>query len=242
MSARPPPRLSQPQSVPAISDTIKEAVREILREPATLKRWARVAYWLVRRPRDAGMWFSQVRRPLTPLVEGTPFLSFGAIRWLEANLRPGMKIFEYGSGGSTVFFALRGCLLTSVEGRLGWAEQVSNRIQEMEPEIRSRVEVRHVDTEGNRFDDLVRYAVEVRNGGPWDLVLVDSHERHMCIWAAWEHVKPGRWLLLDNSDEPYYADVPSILASCGFKRLKHPGPGLGFGRRWATQTTVWQRV
>lgn len=43
-----------------------------------------------------------------------PWLSPGAIAWLEQNLRPHMRGFEWGSGRSTLWLARRLTSLTSI--------------------------------------------------------------------------------------------------------------------------------
>ena len=44
-----------------------------------------------------------------------PWITFRAIQWLTRYLRPEMKVFEYGAGGSTLFLARRVRELVSVE-------------------------------------------------------------------------------------------------------------------------------
>ncbi len=46
---------------------------------------------------------------------GKPWLVFDAIHFLENWLKPGMRVFEYGSGVSTFFFAQRVAEVTNEE-------------------------------------------------------------------------------------------------------------------------------
>ncbi len=60
-------------------------------------------FWAPRVP--SGSW--QPGATLRVLLdEGLPWITFPAMRWLHGHLRPSMSVFEWGSGGSTVFLAL----------------------------------------------------------------------------------------------------------------------------------------
>jgi hypothetical protein len=49
-----------------------------------------------------------------------PWLVPASIPAIEALLRPGMRVFEWGAGRSTLWLARQGVELISVEGRPGW--------------------------------------------------------------------------------------------------------------------------
>src|SRR4051812_14883663 len=51
----------------------------------------------------------------TPLDLEIPWFSYAAIDFLDAALRTNMTVFEYGSGGSTLFFAKRAKSVFTVE-------------------------------------------------------------------------------------------------------------------------------
>src|SRR5262245_16177519 len=65
----------------------------------------------------------------TPLDLEVPWFSYSAIDFLEGFLKPNMAVFEYGSGGSTVFFARRVKSVLSVEDNSQWFEWVSRRLR-----------------------------------------------------------------------------------------------------------------
>lgn len=71
-----------------------------------------------------------LRNGSTPLDLEVPWFSYAAIDFLEGFLKPGMKVFEYGSGGSTLFFARRVKSVFSVEDNPKWFELVSKRVRE----------------------------------------------------------------------------------------------------------------
>ncbi len=54
-----------------------------------------------------------------------PWISFGAIDFLTRHLRPDTCVFEFGSGGSSFFFARRAGQVLSVENDAVWQQRVS---------------------------------------------------------------------------------------------------------------------
>src|SRR5215469_11650561 len=65
----------------------------------------------------------------TPLDLELPWFSYAAIDFLAHYLQPGMEVCEYGSGGSTIFFARRVKSVFSIEDNSQWFELVSNRLK-----------------------------------------------------------------------------------------------------------------
>ncbi len=64
-------------------------------------------------------------------MDRTPWLTYRATKWLDSYLKPGMKVFEYGSGGSTVFLAQRVKRVFSVEHSLQWYQVVAETLKEL---------------------------------------------------------------------------------------------------------------
>src|SRR5262245_52249641 len=53
-----------------------------------------------------------------------PWMTFASIAFLDGALRPDMRVFEWGSGGSTLFFSKRAKEVIAVEDDAEWAENV----------------------------------------------------------------------------------------------------------------------
>jgi hypothetical protein len=172
-------------------------------------------------------WFSSFR-PVRSLVgEAKPWIPFEAANWLEHYLKPHMKVFEYGSGGSTIFFAERVAEVTSIEHDQQWHAQVSRAL--VQRGISNCSCELHVprpiagspsainDSQSSRFiyDDYYAAtvheyveAIDVYPDRTFDLVLVDGRVRTECIQYALPKIKPGGYLMLDNSNN---ADVAEII-------------------------------
>ena len=62
------------------------------------------------------------------LEEPSPWMTFDAIQVLDDHLRPGMRVFEYGSGGSTLFWVKKEANVVSVEHDPLWFGSVRDRL------------------------------------------------------------------------------------------------------------------
>src|SRR5690349_2021493 len=83
-------------------------------------------------PKDAGRWFiDTVVSRRTALQRGLPWMSWRAIDFLQAHITPGLCVFEWGGGGSTVFFAEHGCHVTTVESSEVWRSVILERCKDM---------------------------------------------------------------------------------------------------------------
>ena len=192
----------------------------------------------------------------SPLVDEVPWLVNQAVDFLRTNLSGHGRIFEWGSGGSTLFFAARSVELATVEHDESWFEQMSELIEDRNfahvdirffPPEMQRAEYsaenpeRFASTaEGYRFASFEAYvqAIDDYPNDYFELVSIDGRARVACMKHAIRHVAPGGWLLLDNSDRTVYlADIPEALLS--WSRQDFLGP-VNYSGAFG-MTTLWQR-
>lgn len=140
-----------------------------------------------------------------------PWWTFEAADAVEEHLgrHPGARVFEWGSGASTVWLATRAGSVTSVEHDAGWAAQM-RRVLPANAELRVVEPVRRPGGvrsakpgfEALDFTDYVA-ALDARDG-LFDVVVVDGRAREACVDRALAHVAPGGLLVLDNVDRARY--------------------------------------
>jgi predicted O-methyltransferase YrrM len=183
----------------------------------------------------------------SPLADGVPWLTFRAIRWLASNIDRSMRVFEYGSGGSTLFFARRAGEVVSVEHDPEWYARTSAALEGegirnctyllRPPEAQAVVRFASSDPAYSKLDfaDYVS-AVDSYPDRSFDLVSVDGRARPACLSAGLGKVKAGGWLLLDNSDRSHYAEAVEALG--GYERLNLRG--IAPYSTDVTQTTIWR--
>lgn len=196
----------------------------------------------------AWRWLQSVLPGHSPLGDEVPWITFRAMDWLDAYLRPHMKVFEYGAGGSTIYFAKRVKAVASVEHDAGFFEIVRSMLRERgldncELELHepqpceegsrpfSSFQPKYV---GMCFESYVK-AIDRYPDGHFDLVLVDGRARIACVERAAKKIKAGGALVLDNTDRPGYARAYQMMANNKCRDF----PGLTPWNMEVSQTTVW---
>lgn len=107
-----------------------------------------------------------------PLDYALPWYSFAAIDWIEKNIKPTHRVFEYGGGGSSLFYASRACSVTVAESHVDWAFVIRNSARDGGY---SNVHVVHHQLND---DDAASFANHpffdcIEEGAPWDVISVD---------------------------------------------------------------------
>ena len=176
-------------------------------------------------------WFSKPE-PKTvpwPLAEGKPWMCRPAVEQLEKLVVPGMRILEWGSGGSTVFCAERGAEVICIEHDASWVKLLKSELARRK--LSAQVNINQIDLAANYVDIVDQLA------GNFDLVIVDGRRRIECVSKAHNRVVPGGWLVLDDSDREAYSPAYERLAGWHKLVLKGPRPETEAD----PQTTMWQR-
>ncbi len=164
-----------------------------------------------------------------PLIDGRPWLCDAAVEQLEKLVFPGARILEWGSGGSSVFFAKRGADVICIEHDRSWVRLV--RSQLVRSKLDERVTIKRIDLTADYVDIVDRLA------GSFDLIVVDGRRRVECVSKARDRVVAGGWLVLDDSDRQAYS--PAVNQLAGWHKLVVKGPRLQ--TKEDPETTFWQR-
>jgi len=183
----------------------------------------------------------------SPLEEGIPWLTYPAVSWLRRHVTRKMSVFEYGSGGSTIFFARRAREVVSVEHDPAWQALTERALEELqlrnvsyllrEPSAGANGSYASTDPvyHGLSFEAYVK-SIDLHHDGTFDLVVVDGRARPACVIRAIPKVKPGGYLLLDDSDRPHYSE--GITALAGNSRLDFRG--VAPYKTETGQTSIWR--
>lgn len=145
------------------------------------------------------------------LTHPLPWATFPYIAFIEARLGAHLRIFEYGSGASTLYYAQRGCRVVAVEHDVGFANALAPHLP---PNATVLLEELHSDA-------YVR-SIE-RDGGEFDFVSVDGRDRVKCLAAAMTRLHPAGVVVLDDAERPDYAAGTTLLINAGFRRLDFVG-------------------
>lgn len=145
--------------------------------------------------------------------------TFEAIEYVDAFLkdRTNARVFEWGSGASTIWLAKRAGEVISVEHDQDWADQVCGRIQNLPqvqlnvvaPTASGDVPSAKFGFEGQFFDDYVAKIDDV--DGTFDLIVIDGRVREACLERAVTRLSEGGIILLDDYKRKRYQTAAESL-------------------------------
>lgn len=130
-----------------------------------------------------------------------PWIVPESLTLIKKLIRPDWHIFEWGSGGSTGFWAKNCASVISIEHNSEWIERTSKMLLSLGEAVRKATLLyvrrdKH-STFHNYADAILGFPDE-----SFDLVFIDGEasSRGWCLTNAIPKVKPEGYLLLDNSD------------------------------------------
>lgn len=168
---------------------------------------------------------SQVGVAVDAAGQPLPWIPYPLIHFLDTKLRPSLRMFEFGAGYSTLWYAKRVAQVDAVDHDAAWFA----RLQQMN--LPANIRLQHQQGEA--------YVQAVTQYAPYELIVVDGTLRNACMAAALGCLTPGGVLLLDNSDRPEYEPGIRQITSHGFRSMEWQGlaPIHGF----MTQSTLFYR-
>jgi hypothetical protein len=142
---------------------------------------------------------------ILPYIEGLhvlPWLTDGALDFLDshiffikASLKHNPRVFEFGSGNSTLYFLSRGCLVTSIEHDADWCRKIADVAICFG--YQDRLSLSHAERPYHKKFEAT--------GACYDLVLVDGRDRVQCLEQVVKHFASmprdsQPLLILDNTE------------------------------------------
>jgi hypothetical protein len=157
--------------------------------------------------------------------EPLPWITYPAIDFLVQLDLSDKKVFEWGSGQSTLFWAPRVAKIVSVETEPEWYQYVSQSAP-------SNCQVILSKREPQSYAEIIEQYSE-----GFDIILIDGPGdfRPACSRTAIEQLKRGGIIILDNSDQSL--NSARILRDSGLIQVDFTGfaPGQGY----ATTTSMF---
>jgi hypothetical protein len=143
----------------------------------------------------------------SPLELELPWWSLSAIRELEKHLNNNHRVFEWGSGGSSVFLARRCRELTTIEHEPDWFDLVEKTMTALEIQG-SQLFLREINLENEKAFLTSPYASALQSSH--DVIVIDGEDhfgpesswsaRESCFKLAEQWVcKDGGLIIVDDS-------------------------------------------
>lgn len=158
-------------------------------------------------------------RPVDALGMPIPWYTYPAIEFLRTLNFEGRRVFEYGCGNSSIFWASRVEEIFAVENDLTWAAAMRSFHVPGLTIIQAELKEKYVNA-------------PIPLGGKFDLVIVDGRWRRACANVACDVVKDDGVIIFDNAD--WYPDACADLRSRGWFQVDFSGLGPINPYTWTT--------
>ncbi|MFA5732641.1 MAG: hypothetical protein WC934_11635 [Acidithiobacillus sp.] len=185
---------------------------------------------------------------------GVPHVSVEAVRMLYKIVTKESVVFEYGAGASTIFFARNAKLIYSVENIKEWYDKVK---EELEYFGLTNCKITHceqeqiLEGEEDKYKDYLsttrihknchfkKYASKIDRfpDNYFDIILVDGRSRVACFLHAMSKVKPGGYIVLDDSHRNKYSKAVEAVST--WKAVEFEGHAYTI--HYPQKTTIWQK-
>jgi hypothetical protein len=156
-----------------------------------------------------------------------PWFTYPAIDFIkQLDLRE-LTVFEYGSGASTLFWSKRAKEIVSTESDKEWFEEISARSA---PNMKVVLASNGVES----------YVLKIVEHGMFDIIVIDGtgDSRLACSQLAPKHLKPGGFIILDNSD--LWLNSAAALRNADLIQVDFTGLAP-LSRHWSTTSIFFSR-
>ncbi len=184
-------------------------------------------------------WYLTHRRDYL-LKHKLPWLTFDAVPAIELFVKPGMNVFEYGSGSSTLWWDKLGAKVVSVEHDPVWFNIVKSHLEQdsqqqiflippddvpvnnsTDPSDPFSYRTTHAGFENKTFRDYVSF-IDRYPDHFFDVILIDGQARASCVPHALPKLSQNGLLIIDNANvEAYLGNVLPLLSQ--FSRVSYVG-------------------
>ena len=159
-------------------------------------------------------WFHSLEkgRAVNRQLEPIPWITYSAIAFLENRVSPTHRVFEFGAGMSTLWWAGRCHSVHSVEHDHAWVAQLQSLLP-------TNAKVKHQDLEyaGQYCRSATAQAT------PFDIILVDGRDRVNCAIFSINALSDKGVIVWDDTNRQRYQPGLRYLEAKGFKRIDFEG-------------------
>jgi predicted O-methyltransferase YrrM len=150
-------------------------------------------------------------KPVNCELKPVPWYTYPAIEFIENKLNKNFRVFEFGSGNSTLWFSERVLQVVCVESHSEWFSYLREKIS-------ANVELNWIEDENKYADKIFEYPKEY-----FDVIAIDGINRNKCAESAISRLKPNGFVIFDNTDDRKYNPGIEIFSKKGFKRIDFYG-------------------
>lgn len=156
-------------------------------------------------------WFDSYRTLESIDANGQPlpWYTYSFIDFLDTRLSKELRVFEFGSGNSTIWYSERVKEVVAVEHDKAWAEKLSPRLPSNAAILLEEEEAKYISA--------------VSDAGPFDIVVIDGMWRESCAPHALAALTNQGVLIWDNSDRAELDRARHLFQKASFRELRFTG-------------------
>lgn len=156
-----------------------------------------------------------------------------ATNYVDEYLRKnsGVRVFEYGSGASSIWFARRGANVTSQEANKDFYEMMKAELEQF-----PNSEIIFVNP-----SDPTAYINKINELGKFDIIVIDASLRIQCLNNCVDKVNDSGFLFFDNSGWDKFQTGLSDFSSAHPKLVSETFKGTKLFNEGIEQSTVFYK-
>lgn len=145
-------------------------------------------------------------------MQVNPWWVKGITDIVQKKLSKDIRVFEWGSGNSTLFWSQNAGEVVSIEYDEEWYEKMKEIIPD-----NVRLELCRMEPNG----DYCRKILEEKE--KFDIILIDGNDRVRCVYNSLEKLKEKGIIIWDDTDREEYQEGYRFLEKHGYKQLELSG-------------------
>jgi hypothetical protein len=161
--------------------------------------------------------------PLSPDGKPVPWFTYAATSFLSCRVKRNMRVFEYGSGNSTIWWSSAVDCVTACEHDSLWFNKTKASIPA------------NVNLIYRELDENGAYCRAIEDcEGLFDIIVIDGRDRVNCAKISVHKISSDGVFVWDNSNRRKYQPGYDLLHGAGFKRIDFHGIGPILAAPWST--------
>jgi hypothetical protein len=227
-----------------IYESIKSEKDGLIKNNNFLHKLLDFLFWMI----------SQRKNDQLLVLHNKPWLPYSVVRQINKYDLINAKLFEYGSGSSTLFFLEKGCEVISVEHDKEWFDIVSQKVSKQgykkwqgtlcppeETDVSQNNEIFKSKLEQYNHKSFNRYVNKILDFPDdfFDFIVIDGRARSYCFQRALPKLKTSGIIIWDNVERERYG-LHELIKDNRFKVEVIGGatPGVNFFTRTAFITKL----
>lgn len=176
-------------------------------------------------------WFESrfLRTPIDGDANPVPWFTYSSIHFINQKLKlKPMRVFEFGSGNSTIWFSSRVESIISIEDSADFYSKMLKKFKSID-----NITYESKELNKNYNQKILEYENE------FDVIVIDGRERVQCVKNSIKALKRDGVIIFDNSDRIRYEESYKFLEQNQFRKIEFKGIGPIGHSEW--QTSIFYR-